>query len=42
MMTHEGTAAVQEAITFLENMQPLKELEWSSAMAKACRDHVLD
>ena len=40
--TNEGPAAVQEAITFLENMQPVGELTWSSEMAKACRDHVLD
>ena len=40
--TNEGPAAVREAITFLENMQPISEVTWSSEMAKACRDHVLD
>ena len=40
--TDEGPAAVQEAITFLENMQPVGELAWSPGIAKACQDHVID
>jgi len=40
--TQEGTAAVDEAIKFLEKVKPVKPLGPSAGMSLAARDHVLD
>ena len=40
--THEGPAAVREAIAFCRSMQPVRGLTWSSGLANSCRDLVLD
>lgn len=40
IMTHEGVAAVDEAIRDLRRETPLVELEWSDALARAAADHV--
>lgn len=40
--TVEGTAAVNEAITFLNSQNPLPPLEWSDFLRKAAADHVND
>ncbi len=42
LITNEGAAAVNEAINFLMNTQPIQALELSEGLSKACRDHVLD
>ena len=34
-MMQEGKPAIQEAIDFLRNQQPLHALEWSEGLAKA-------
>src|SRR3990167_11527907 len=39
-MTHEGVAAVDEAIRDLRREKPLAELEWSDRLAQAAADHV--
>ena len=41
-MTNEGPAAIKEAIEYLQQVEPVAELEWSSGKAKACEDHVGD
>ena len=40
--TKEGTAAVEEAIRFLQNAQPLAPLAFSSGMSRAAADHCTD
>ena len=40
IMTHEGVAAVDEAIRDLRREKPLAELEWSDRLAQAAADHV--
>lgn len=40
IMTHEGVAAVDEAIRDLRREKPLAELEWSDPLARAAADHV--
>jgi hypothetical protein len=40
IMTHEGVAAVDEAIRDLRRENPLPELEWSDPLARAAADHV--
>ena len=40
IMTHEGVAAVDEAIRDLRREKPLAELEWSDPLAHAAADHV--
>lgn len=40
IMTHEGVAAVDEAIRDLRRERPLAELEWSDPLARAAADHV--
>jgi uncharacterized protein YkwD len=40
--TKEGTAAVDEAIRFLQNAQPLPPLAFSSGMSRAAADHCAD
>ncbi|MDX1654075.1 MAG: CAP domain-containing protein [Candidatus Competibacteraceae bacterium] len=42
VMTQEGTAAVDEAIEFLQDQQPLPSLEPSRGLTKAARDHAED
>jgi len=42
LMTNEGPTAVQEAIAFLKQMQPLKALTWSDALWLSTRDHCYD
>ena len=40
--TREGTGAVDEAIRFLENAQPLAPFAFSSGMSRAAADHCAD
>lgn len=40
--TREGTAAVDEAIRFLKNAQPLTPLAFSRGMSRAAADHCAD
>jgi uncharacterized protein YkwD len=40
--TKEGTAAVDEAIRFLQNAQPLPALTFSTGMSRAAADHCAD
>lgn len=40
--THEGAAAVQEAIQFLKTTETVPALEWSPILARAAQDHVID
>jgi uncharacterized protein YkwD len=40
--TKEGTAAVDEAIRFLQNAQPLAPLAFSAGMSRAAADHCAD
>ena len=40
--TAEGPAAVEEAIEYLKNAQPLNALEWVQGLSKSCQDHVAD
>jgi uncharacterized protein YkwD len=40
--TREGTAAVDEAIRFLKNAQPLPALTFSRGMSRAAADHCAD
>src|SRR3981081_76196 len=40
--TKEGTAAVDEAIRFLRNAQPLPPLAFSRGMSRAAADHCVD
>jgi uncharacterized protein YkwD len=40
--TKEGTAAVEEAIRFLQNAQPLAPLAFSAGMSRAAADHCAD
>src|SRR5436189_5021253 len=40
--TREGTAAVDEAIRFLKNAQPLPALTLSRGMSRAAADHCAD
>jgi uncharacterized protein YkwD len=42
LMTTEGTAAVDEAIGFLEQQAPLEPLTWSDLLAAAAGDHVAE
>ena len=40
--TKEGTAAIDEAIRFLQNAQPLAPLTFSAGMSRAAADHSAD
>lgn len=40
--THEGPAAVQEAIDFLYSVKPTYKIGWRKLMLRAARDHALD
>ena len=40
--TKEGQDAVQEAIEFLRNQEPMQKLTWSEDIRKAARDHAND
>lgn len=40
IMTHEGVAAVDEAIRTLRGQAPLSTLQWSEPLARAAADHV--
>ena len=42
IQTYEGKDAIEEAIRFLKNQKPVKELEYSKKISKACKDHVND
>jgi uncharacterized protein YkwD len=42
LRTQEGTAAVDEAVAFLDAQAPLPPLAWSGLLAEAAEDHVLD
>jgi len=42
ILTKEGTAAVDEAIRFLQNAQPLPPLALSRGMSRAAADHCAD
>jgi len=42
LRTFEGPAAVEEAIQFLRDAEPVSEFEWRSGMARSCDDHVND
>ena len=42
MRTQEGKAAVEEAIRFLENVEPCSPLEWSRGLILAAQDHCED
>ena len=42
LITNEGAAAVEEAIEYLKNAEPMGTLEWKSGMSKACQFHVED
>lgn len=42
LRTKEGTAAVDEAIRFLQNAQPLPPLAFSPGMSRAAADHCTD
>lgn len=42
IITKEGVKAVNEAIAFLEKVDPLPEFSYSKGISKACRDHILD
>ena len=42
LRTNEGPAAVEEAIEYLQSVEPIAALEWRSGMARACEDHVND
>ena len=42
IITNEGSAAIFEAIAYLEKQKPLHPLKWSEGMAKACLDHAKD
>jgi uncharacterized protein YkwD len=40
--TREGTSAIDEAIRFLQNAQPLSALTFSAGMSRAAADHCAD
>lgn len=42
LRTNEGRVAVEEAIKFLENQQPLEPLRWNELVYNACQDHLQD
>lgn len=42
IITQEGPNAYKEAIAFLEQAQPVDELEWNDEIFKACLDHAID
>ena len=42
LRTKEGAEAVQAAITFLEQQDPVQPLRWSVDIAKASKDHAED
>ena len=40
--TAEGAPAVEEAIEYLKNAEPLNALSWNDGLSKSCQDHVAD
>ena len=41
-MTHEGVAAINDAIEALENATPVKRLKWNDKLAAAAKSHTDD
>ena len=41
-MTHEGVDAINEAIEYLENAEPVKGLKWNDKLAAAAKPHTDD
>ena len=42
LRTKEGASAVQEAIEYLQKIQPVRELKWNNELYVASREHVQD
>ena len=42
MRTKEGKSAVNEAIEYLNRLEPVKPLRWNEELGRASRDHVID
>ena len=42
LRTSEGVAAVNDAIEFLKNQQPLKPLRWNNLLGEASKYHTQD
>ena len=40
LRTKEGAPAVQEAIEYLNHLQPVRELKWNNELYIASREHV--
>ena len=40
LRTKEGATAVQEAIEYLNHLQPVRELRWNNELYVASREHV--
>ena len=42
LRTKEGMAAVNEAIEYLNRLEPVRVLRWNEELGRAARDHVID